>query len=73
MVLSWNSGFNRQVCVTLLRYDNVYVPYDSCIAHWKLYSYKIVTDIYIMAGRAFVVANKFFIMETVVFWQCNNG
>ena len=28
---------------------------------------------YIMAGRAFVVANEVFIMETVVFWHCDNG
>ena len=26
-----------------------------------------------MAGRAFVVAKKVFIMETVVFWHCDNG
>ena len=28
---------------------------------------------YIMAGRAFVVAKEVFIMETVVFWHCDNG
>ena len=26
-----------------------------------------------MAGRAFVVAKEVFIMETVVFWHCDNG
>ena len=28
---------------------------------------------YIMDGRAFVVAKGVFIMETVVFWHCDNG
>ena len=28
---------------------------------------------YIMAGHAFVVAKEDFIMETVVFWHCDNG
>ena len=28
---------------------------------------------YIMDGRAFVVAKEAFIMETVVFWYCDNG
>ena len=27
----------------------------------------------IMAGRAFVVAKEIFIMETAVFWHCDNG
>ena len=26
-----------------------------------------------MAGRAFVVAKEVYIMETVVFWHCDNG
>ena len=30
-------------------------------------------EYYIMAGRAFVVAKEDFIMETVVFWHCDNG
>ena len=29
--------------------------------------------IYIMAGRAFVVAKEAFIMETVVFWHFDYG
>ena len=33
----------------------------------------IYTTYYIMAGRAFVVAKKVFIMETVVFWHYDNG
>ena len=28
---------------------------------------------HIMAGSAFVVAKKVFIMETIVFWHCDNG
>ena len=28
---------------------------------------------YIIAGRAFVVAMEVFIMETAVFWHCDNG
>ena len=27
----------------------------------------------IMVGRAFLVAKEGFIMETVVFWHCDNG
>ena len=34
--------------------------------------HEISTD-YIMAGRAFVVANEVLNMETVVFWHCDNG
>ena len=32
-----------------------------------------ITEEYIMAGRAFVAAKGVFIMETVVFWHCDNG
>ena len=28
---------------------------------------------YIMAGRAFVAAKEVFIMETIVFWHCDNS
>ena len=37
---------------------------------WQLDAY---IQYYVMAGRAFVVAKEVFIMETVVFWHCDNG
>ena len=42
------------------------VSFDLCLNEW-------LSKHYIMAGRAFVVAKEVFIMETVVFWHCDNG
>ena len=44
--------------------------------NFSIYYFKMIKMnifYYIMAGRAFVVANEVFIMETVVFWHCDNG
>ena len=38
-----------------------------------VYQWLSLIRIYMIAGRAFVVAKEVFVMETVVFWQCDNG
>ena len=49
-----------------------YTIYSIVIFAYSLTNIKQIV-FYIMAGRALAVANEVFIMETVVFWDCDDG
>ena len=75
-------GFQlRPWCMTPFIILFVWQPFKSpTLIRWELLfvtsslrNIELLVHYYIMAGRAFVVAKEDFIMETVVFWHCDNG